>query len=190
MTQPTIDELLHASAAAAPSADVTALVATTRAYVAAQKPARRKRNLLVFVPLATVGALALTAGAVVVNTITADVTVPLSYTTDTGSTLSCTAEFAAGSVFDADDRALTSYLRAHNWNGFGQDVYNRALAQPFDTGTLVPASAADEMTQQDIDAMSWSDAMTGELSDAIPPHLLGQDAAYFSWGSDCEGLLH
>jgi len=183
---PNIDELLRSSAPAAPKASTAQLVALSRAAAERERAPRLKRRLLVFVPLATVGALALTAGAVAVSTITADVTVPLSYTTDTGSVLSCTAEFAAGSVFDADDRALTDYLRGYNWNGFGQDVYNRALAEPFDPAT----TDLVDLSQSEIDSMSWNDAMTAELSDAIPQSLLGQDAAYFSWSSDCEGLLH
>jgi len=169
---------------------VSALVAETRAAVERERAPRLKRRLLVFVPLATVGALALTAGAVVVSTITADVTVPLSYTTDTGQTLTCSAEFAAGSAFEADDRALTSYLRGYNWAGFGQDVYDRAIAEPFDAATLDGGTNADELSQRDLDAMSWNDAMTAELNAAIPQSLLGQDVAYTSWTSECEGLLH
>ena len=190
MTQPTIENLLRASAPAAPQANTAQLVAQTRAAVERERAPRLKRKLLIFVPLATAGALALTAGAVVVNTITSDVTVDVSYTTDTGSTLACTAEFAAGSVFDADDRALTRFLRGYNWTGFGQDVYNRALAEPFDPATLNGGTSADELSQRDIDSMSWNDAMTAELNAAVPPSLLGQDAAYTSWSSDCEGLLH
>jgi len=186
MTQPTIDELLRASAPAAPSARVSAIVAETRAAVERERAPRFKRRLLVFVPVATVGALALTAGAIVVNTITADVVVPISYTTDTGSAQTCTAEFAAGSAFDADDRALTAHLRGYNWTGIGQKIYDRALAEPFDPAT----SDLVGLSQRDIDGMSWSDAMTAELDNAIPQSLLGQDAAFFSWGSDCEGLLH
>jgi len=135
--------------------------------VASRRPARRP--LLIALPVAGVAALALTGGAIAVtSTITSDVTLPVSYTTTAGESVTCTVEIAGGSAISIDDIRAGAYIRGHDWSGLGQKVHDRAVA----------------------DGSTWFDALTEQLFLEIPSSVLGQGMAYTAWKTDdCSGEL-
>jgi len=162
-----IDELLSSSAPARLSDDPT-VRARVSSLVGATKREPRNRWALIGIPVAAAGVLALTAGALVVNTITTDVTVPLTITTTDGGTVTCTAEIAAGAENLFDEIALTEFVRNHNWSGLGQSAYTRALA-------------SDEALE-----IYWVQALDIEVSEQIPNGLFGMGIAWTSVSENCE----
>jgi hypothetical protein len=165
-----IDDLLAASAPRPLSDDpavrshVTAMVTESRA------PRRRHSKLVLVIPAVGLGALALTGGALVVNTIDTDVTVPLTITTVTGETVTCSAELGAGAENFIDDFALSAFVRDHDWSNLGQRAYARATA------------AADPGTPE----FSWIEGLSQEVNEAIPTSLLGMGSAWTTVGENCE----
>lgn len=162
-----IDELLSSSAPARLSDDATVRARVT-SLVGASKHKPRRRWALVAIPVAAVGVLALTAGALVVNTITSDVTVPLTITTTEGTVVSCSADLAAGAENLFDEIALTEFVRNHNWSGLGQRAYTRALA-------------SDQALE-----IAWIQALDIEVSEQIPNGLFGMGSAWTSVSENCD----
>jgi len=162
-----IDELLSSSAPARIS-DEPAVRARVSSLVSATKRKPRNRWALIGIPVAAAGVLALTAGALVVNTITSDVTVPLTITTTDGSVVSCSADLAAGAENLFDEIALTEFVRNHDWSNLGQRAYTRALA-------------SDEAPE-----IAWIQALDIEVSEQIPNGLFGMGIAWTSVSENCE----
>lgn len=191
MNKPTVDELLTTSRPRSFSEDaqvrqqIADLVAKTHAADAAQQAPRRRRKLLIAIPVIGFGALALTAGALVVTTMTPAVTIPISYTTDTGRTVACNVGVGGGSILDPQATAIGDYLRSQDWSGIGQKVYDRAITTPY-----VPGPDADvDLAPEEIDNMSWTDAMAALIPGTMPANLTA-DWTYTGWSSDCTGDLH
>lgn len=188
MSKPTVDELLMTSRPRSFAEDaqvrqqIADLVAKTHAADAAGRAPRRRRRLLIAIPVVGFGALALTAGALVVTTMTPAVTIPISYTTDTGRTVTCSVEAGGGSILDPQSTAIGDYLRSQDWSGIGQRVYDRAIAN---SG---PDADAD-IAQDEIGNTSWSNAMAALIPGTMPEDLIA-DWTYTGWSSDCTGELH
>jgi hypothetical protein len=182
-----VNDLLSRAAPGAIADDPAVRERVTELVAATGGTATRSKRRLLWIPAVGLGGLALTAGALAVQVAEADIVVPISYTTDTGQSFSCSTAIDAGSAFDPDDRALSAFIRSHNWSGLGQDIYDRALAEPFDPAT----TDLPNQPQDQIDHQSWMTGMTNEIIDQIPPALFGTDAAWISWNSqDCTGVLH
>lgn len=163
-----IDHLLSASASR-PLSDDPAVRAHVTTMVTESRASRRRHSKLLFViPAFGLGALALTGGALAVTTIATDVTVPLTITTVTGETVTCSAELGAGADNFIDDLALSAYVRDHDWSGLGQRAYDR---------TLNSTGSADS---------AWIEALAEEVNSDIPNSLYGMGSAWTTVGENCE----
>lgn len=102
---------------------------------------RRRRVAL---PVAGLSLIALTAGAIAVplalrindQSVHVDVTIPISYVTETGRTISCEYGIYVGTPdnrTDADEEAI-AFLKSADWSGIGQEIYEEALANPYVPG--------------------------------------------------------
>ncbi|TBN58019.1 hypothetical protein EYE40_11795 [Glaciihabitans arcticus] len=144
MNKTPIDELLRDSAPARLSADpavrdrVSELVANTRTT----KPKFRRGLLLI--PAIGLGALALTAGAAI-TTIQSDITVPITYVSTSGDTVSCTASLDAGADDFWGDLAVSAYVRDHDWSDLGERIHARVLAEPEDARSAPAAVLLDSI---------------------------------------------
>ena len=86
------------------------------------------RRALILLWVVPVGGLALTGGAVVLDsTLNPDVVVPIVYTTGTGQTFHCTVQIEGGSFFHPGSSIIADALKGRNWDGIGQAMYERAL---------------------------------------------------------------
>ena len=165
-----IDDLLAASAPGSISDDPSVRAHVSSMVSESRAPRRRHMKLLFAIPAVGLGALALTGGALAVNTATSDVTVPLSITLVSGETVHCSAELGAGAENVFDDIALSTYVRDHDWSGLGQRSYARAIAK------------ADPGTPE----FMWIEGLAEEVNSDIPNSLYGMGSAWTLVGDDCE----
>jgi len=164
-----IDDLLSASAPR-PLSDDPTIRAHVTTMVTETRATRRRSKLLLVIPAVGLGALALTGGALVVNTIDTDVTVPLTITTVTGETVTCSARLGAGAENFIDDLALSAFVSNHDWSNLGQRAYARATA------------VAEPGTPE----FRWIEGLSQEVNEAIPNSLLGMGSAWTTVGENCE----
>ena len=181
---------------AALSASITELVSDSR-IEAARERTRTRRRALWLAPIAAAGALALTAGAVVVtdNLLHADLPIAIHYVTDTGVNVSCTAEIEGGSFFAPREAQVVDYYRSHDFSQVGQQIYDYALVLTGDrepTPGVLPKSsvwvpeAGHTLADQDAFFHSLTNFL---LSNAqIDLHLTGSGDSWLS--SDCTGRMH
>jgi hypothetical protein len=133
VTKTTLDELLTASTPRMPGNEaqlrdsVQMLVQETRTDHV-QKRSRRPRSKLWRIPAVGLGGLALTAGALVVdNALFPDLPIPIEYVTDTGVTVSCTAQITGGTMFIANSNAVVKYFDGRDLAPYGQKIYEYTL---------------------------------------------------------------
>lgn len=165
-----IDELLTASAPRPLSDDPTVRAHVSGMVAGSRAPRRPHRKLLLVIPAVGLGALALTGGALAVNTVTSDVTVPLTITLASGETVHCSTDLGAGAENVFDDIALSTFVRNHDWSGLGQRAYSRAIA------------VADPGTPE----FSWIEGLSQEVNSAIPASAFGMGSAWTNINEDCE----
>jgi hypothetical protein len=173
------------------------VAAESRVAVASSARARRRRAAWL-VPVAAVGGLALTAGALVAadNLLHEDVQIAIEYTTDTDRTISCTATIEGGSYFAPREGEVLAYYRSRDFAGIGQRIYDYAMVLAGEravTDGVLPRSStivADENGNHYSAASAFSYALTSFLlTDAILE--MGIDGSGDSWlHSDCAGELH
>ena len=200
-----LDERLRASAPEGLSEDATAreaaleLVAATRVDALQLGHTRLRRRLVLGIPAAALAIGLLTAGSVVAvqNLMPKIITIPVSYTTDTGKTISCQVTIEGDGDNAADTAAIAEYVRSKDWTGLGQRVYDYALAHPWKPN---PGDAWEDangtmhkgdppMTAAERDNTTWDDALSVFVFAPLPKGLT--DGDYGSgWGSTCEGVLH
>ncbi|WP_176786856.1 hypothetical protein [Microbacterium sp. cf332] len=133
MSKRSVDEVLSGSSptfspSVATEAALDALVLESR-HAGPSRATRHRKSLMWLVPGAVVAVGALTAGAVVADQMTRlDVPIAVEYTTDTGVTVSCTAEIAS-SLFSPRLAEVTEYYDTHEFaaDGLGQRIYEYAL---------------------------------------------------------------
>ncbi|WP_204533952.1 hypothetical protein [Arthrobacter tumbae] len=103
-----------------------------------------------------------------------DFTIPVSYTTDTGRELSCSIDLYNGEMNNVvTSTAAVDYLRAQNWSGIGQRIYDKAL---------VYESAGDPN--------AWVSAEIDLTAGQLPDGVLKQGDGGLGSSSDCSGELH
>ncbi|MFE6734235.1 hypothetical protein [Microbacterium sp. NPDC057650] len=198
MPKPDIDDLLAGSAgryepSAATRASLDALVTQTRAAAGARRP--RRHRLLWVLPVAVLGVGALTAGAVVVDDLLhADLPIAVEYTTDTGVTVSCTAQIRGGSLFSPQKDEVVNYYRTHDFSGIGERVYDYAMVLSGDhqaTPGVLPKSSEwiPEEGSFAPDVAAFSQSLTSFLlTDALVDLGIG-GSGDASLTSDCTGQL-
>lgn len=186
---PRTDELVRQMAVRARSA-----TETTPAAV----PWWKRRRAVI--PLGIGAAVALTGGALVAPLtifidgifFDPDARIPIVYTTDTGTEVSCRYAIYFG---DSEDRSegeekLAAFVAAHDWDGFGQKVYELALSDPFVPGI---DGGLDVDTQQRRDEASLFTAIYRSIEAEFPAELRDLQQAegiLDSGSSDCQGQLH
>ncbi|MCC6271010.1 MAG: hypothetical protein IT190_07010 [Microbacteriaceae bacterium] len=192
-----LDTLLrHSAPAVVPEhsgieATVLALVAETKVKA---RPVRRRRRALwvAAIPAVPVLALGLTAG--IQDRLAPDLTIPITYTTDTGVPVSCSVFVFNGEISWVEvSFTAVNYLSKQNWSGIGQRIYEQALIEEAnltrlaDEGNLsVSLDGENPPTAAVIETMAWNIA-EGKLIDSTVPTKPGDH-----WGgdSDCSGQLH
>ncbi len=185
MIKPTLDELLVRSAPPRePDAELR-IAEVVRASHPAPTGRRARSRALWAIPAIGLGALTLTAGAYVTSLIP-DATIPVNYVTDTGVEIQCTVYLEAGSLFDGGAVAMQAYLRDQEWNGIGQQIYDRALeysevSHPEDAVFNSPAER---------DLWLWQRAENELTVLALPSALWAGGEVHLAGDSDCTGQLH
>jgi hypothetical protein len=184
MTRPTVDELLRASA---PQDVYEEPGMRERVALAVAEGAKKRHRAWIALPVAVCGIAALSAGALVAdNLMTQDVVIPISYVTDTGKSIECTVKVGGGSSFDPKSTAIPDWFRAHDWDGVGQRIYDRAL-------TIDPSEGLvgnDGLSQKTLDHFAFGDALNAEIVYIVPADVLGPGFAEVGASWDCDGILH
>jgi hypothetical protein len=154
---------------------------------------KRPRALL---PISVVSIVALTGGAILIPLtlsvsgvqVEPDVEIPIVYTTDTGVDVSCREQifFGEPSERDETDVRIAEFLRAHDWTGIGQRIYEDALATP-----IIPER--DGGAEPAFDQASFSAATSRLIEAEIPTSLRDaweKEGTVYSSATDCTGELH
>lgn len=186
---PRTDEIVRQMAAQARSSTETA---------PAKLPWWKRRRAII--PLGVGAAVALTGGALVAPLTVfidgiffePDTRIPIVYTTDTGAEVSCRYAIYFG---DSENRSegeekLAAFVAEHDWEGFGQRVYELALSDPFVPGV---DGDLDVDTQQRRDEMSLFTAIYRSIEAELPTELqaLQQAEGILDSGTtDCQGQFH
>ncbi|WP_243075536.1 hypothetical protein [Microbacterium sp. SS28] len=178
MSEPMIDDLLARSAPPSRAwepgvqARLDALVVEARGRARATR--RRKTLAWAMTPLALAPALALATTGGTDPRMVPDLVIPVTYTTDTGRTVSCSLEFFNGELDYVEvSTAAVDHLRTLDWTGIGQRLYDTALRY----------EAAG-------DSFPWSSAENDLITATIPGELLTADTGGMGGDSDCTGELH
>ncbi|WP_243227840.1 hypothetical protein [Microbacterium sp. CIAB417] len=169
-----------------------ARAASTDAPASRRRWWRRRRILL---PFGLAGAAILTGavwllplGLSVNGTpVDLDVVIPITYTTDTGITVSCRYGIYFGEPENrtAVDERLVAFVKSHDWSGIGQRIYDQAVAHPFVPG---PDSDLQVDTPEVRDSFSFSQAQ--DLIWQEIPAALREPGSSAGATSDCAGRLH
>jgi hypothetical protein len=197
MNDSQLDTLLRRSAPArvtghpAVEAGVLALVADAEAKTHPQRRLRRAAWIAA-IPAVPLLALGLTAG--IDNRLAPDLTIPVSYTTDTGVPVSCSIYVFNGEINYVEASFVgVNYLSKQDWTGVGQRIYQQALVEEADLTRLAqerdPSVSVDGVNPPDaatIEKMAWSLAEK-KLVDATVPTQPGDQ---WGGGTDCSGQLH
>ncbi len=179
----TFEELLKISAPRTASGEpavqmeLDAVVAKSRAQARSQ--IRRRLGLgSLAIPALLVPVIALsTTGGTNVRQVP-DFSIPISYTTDAGKSVSCTVEFFNGETNYVDtNTAALRYLRTQNWSGVGQKIYDLALTYEGDANAKGYSA--------------WSRAEAELIGKTVPASTLRPgDGGFGTNDSDCSGILH
>ena len=180
-------------------ASLIALVADSRSTTAARTT--RSRKGLLFVPIFAIGTLALTGGALLVDSsLTPDIHIPLTYTTVLGVTYTCSIDIDGGTLFVADSTAGANYLRAQDWTGVGQRIYDRAVqlrgaeqTADADGNYLFPPPDSHLVVPTEVLAggspLTWVAAVHELTIQTVPAELVPSSDYTSQWQSDCTGAL-
>lgn len=192
-----LDTLLRRSAPAtatdhpAVEANVLALVADTEVRA---RPARRRRRALWIAAIPTVPLLAFGLTAGLEARLAPDLTIPVAYTTDTGTEVSCSIFVFNGEIAWVEQSfTAVDYLGAQDWSGIGQRIYAQALVEERDLTQRAEAGdlsvSVDGATMPDaatIEKMAWSIAENDLVDKTVP----AQDGDHWGGDTDCSGQLH
>lgn len=199
MDDSTLDTLLRRSAPATgtatdhPAVEAAALALVADAEVRA-RPARRVRRALWIAAIPTVPLLAFGLTAGLEARLAPDLTIPVAYTTDTGTDVSCSIFVFNGEIAWAEQSfTAVDHLSDQDWTGIGQRIYARALVEEQDLTRRAQAGdlsvSLDGTTMPDaatIERMAWSIAETDLVDKTVP----AQDGDHWGGDTDCSGQLH
>jgi hypothetical protein len=119
-----------------------------------------------------------------------DFTIPITYTTDTGRTINCSIDFSNGETrWVETEFGAVNYLRAQDWTGLGQRIYDEALARVAagDPELSKPGEDGDVPDQKTVEAYAWTHAETDLTIGTVPREVMG---AGFGSYSHCPRELH
>lgn len=202
MDDPTLDDMLRRSAPATAATDPSVeapLLALVDDAEANARPARRRRRALWIAAIPALPALALGLTAGIQDRMVPDLTIPVSYTTDTGIPVSCSIRLFNGEIYSVEvSFVAVDYLRDQDWDGIGPRIYARALIEEADLTQRVQQD--DRATATNSDGTVQPDAATIEITawNIAEGHLVGGSVPETvlhpgdQWGedSDCSGRLH
>ncbi|UGS28028.1 hypothetical protein K8F61_07680 [Microbacterium resistens] len=115
---------------------------------------------------------------------TPDIEVPIEYVTISGTQIACSYALKVEATDGGDTGPLRAWLRDHDWTGFGQKVYDDAMARPFVPDPQYP----DEWTQQNLDTASWTEALERNVRAELPGELIPEGFRLHA-ASTCDGCL-
>ncbi|GAB3600446.1 hypothetical protein [Microbacterium tumbae] len=198
MTEQRIEEILTSGNPWRTPEDSAMSIAIAETATLARRASRRRprRRLTWIAPVAAVGALALTAGAVVVSDslVREELLIPISYTTQSGDTVDCVAQITGGSLFTPFREEVIDYYRTHDFDGVGQRIYDYALVLTGDRKAapgVLPESSEwiPAEGERYADAQAFSFSLTSFLltDTGIALGLSGSGGAELT--SDCTGRL-
>ena len=129
----------------------------------------KKRLLWIAAPVVVLPALAFGLTAGVEARSVPDFTIPITYTTDTGRTISCSIDYFNDETNYAEtDFGAVDYLRTQDWTGIGQRIYDNALARVTagDPFLSDPVSGSPDKTIQE--GIAWTSAQLDLIDRTIP----------------------
>lgn len=156
---------------------MAASAASEASVVQARKPWWRVPRIVV--PMVALGAaIVTTAGALLVPLtlvidgveVEPEVIIPIHYVTGTGVVVDCAYGIDVGAPASrtAAEQALADYLHSQDWSGVGQEIYERAMANPFVPG---PDDEGEFDNQEIMDHISFTSAL-GVIYERIPAGMM------------------
>jgi len=191
------DQMLRRSAPAsvgddpAVRAQLADIAADTRADANVGRR-RRMRRIAWLAPVVLVPAMgiALTGGGD--PRLTPDFTIPVTYTTGSGATVSCSVEFFNGEEHYVEvSFAGVAYLESQDWTGIGQRIHDEAvrLIDARDPVVFAPDDTTGGEPGADvIEWRAWSLAESSLVEGSIPDGVMAA-GDHFGSDSDCTGEL-
>lgn len=190
MDESQLESRLARSAPAAPQPpgiddSVRAMVSEARDLA---RPARRRRRLVwLAVPVVPALTFALTAG--IDARLVPDLTIPVSYTTQSGTPISCSIFVFNQELFGVETGfRMADALSTQDWSGIGERIYDTALRLEAEY-TADPSSVDLDLSDTSaVQQLAWNAAENEVFMASISVSALEQAQ---SWGgdSDCPGLL-
>lgn len=208
MTRQTIDDLLLRSAPPtrrdAPAVRAAVQLVANEAHTSARAeqgpaspacPERRSRRRLwwLAVPVLVLPAVALSTSGGTDARQVPDFTIPISYTTDTGKTLTCSIDLFNGEIdYVEKSTAAVDYLRAQNWEGAGQRIYDDAVAYEASDAWLDSELNSDGpgLSAATIQWRAWISAEDDVVIGGLPAGTLVEGDGGLGSSTDCTGELH
>lgn len=202
MDDPTLDNLLRRSAPATAATDPSveaSLLALVNDAEANVRPARNRRRAVWIAAIPAVPALTLGLTAGIQDRMAPDLTIPVSYTTDTGIPVSCSIYLFNGELYSVEVSFVgVDYLSDQDWDGIGQRIYEQALieeadltqrVQQGDPATTTSSDGAVQLDAATIEITAWNIA-EGHLVDGSVPETVLHPGDNWASDSDCSGQLH
>jgi hypothetical protein len=121
----------------------------------------------------------------VVNTITPDVIVQVSYVTDQERQVDCAIFIEGGSILNPGTTVIGDYLKEQDWTGIGQKMYDRAL----EISDALAQAESGPVSDAERDQWAWYLAEDQLTVQTVPAGLLAEGEHAVS-GSTCSGELH
>lgn len=196
MNDDDLDKLLRRSAPPAVSRVPRIAAELQSVTAAAEKLGVRTRRrqlawgLVVPAIMAPVAAFGLTGG--VESRMVPDLALPIEFTTESGDQIECSIEYFNGELawVEVNSNAV-DFLKAQNWDGIGQQIYDRA-SQKVSTndpdilaGTMgMPGGSSDLMNQWTV---AWAQAEDELIVSQIPSEMLAP--AGLGSDNDCQEQL-
>ncbi|GAA2172109.1 hypothetical protein GCM10009846_08740 [Agrococcus versicolor] len=148
MDDASITRLLRSSAPTTVAADaavrieIDRMAERARAVAHGRRRARRRVAIVALPALAIIpGALVFTGGTDVRQV--PDLTIPMTYVTDTGTSIACEVDLFNGETdYVETNLEAVAYFAAQDWSGVGQRVYDLALRYE-DEGRVSPWAQAE-----------------------------------------------